>query len=759
MGVCAKLTQWVQERLFLPSDAPLQRMRKWVLFLFFAAVLALSICFITVNISSRFNDKLLERGYTLFILASLLVFSASVLSFLLVSRRAPQVLLVASAWSLVFWCFSLDLLAIYLGVTRTWPLIVVIIDLLLVLRVRDSVTFPIVGASCIWIIVTHFDLVWRWGIQDIPEHFGQRGTKASDVLCCPNPPCKSLIGREGGAILFSIFVLVGDFLCTRAFSHAVLKQKDYLQSSVDTAQRITELLAKFDLDEAELALCRVDEDSSPEEMHAVLRQLLQNLRSYRPYLPAGLFREAHTEAEGPTVQVIPGTTNGRACIVFTDVVASTRLWNHDSEAMTHALRLHNRIVRRAVAAHQGYEVKTIGETFMVAFETCVQALNFGIEVQRNMLEEVWPESLVSMLRGRSLSVRIGMQEGPLNVDVNPVTMRADYVGTTVNMAAALERASAPHEVALPWSLAESMSQSDFEGLTVERKNDVRLKGFADTQAVASVIATDVREKMRVQPSTTGESGSKTSSKQESGVGFYGAAAVRTPSMSSRRSSERSVELLSEPESEVAVRIPSLELPPMYPKPDQGTPASAPLRCVTSATVASVEIADPQEWTIESNAEWQDRVAHVVSCAGRCHGSIVSITGRSILVTWNVVSTCHAHTESFVLFALLSATGAKNGFATGCCTGKVCHGSVGTARQRFVNVGGECVDVSRRLGELARVWSHACLYGVLEAEPPGKMQELLSAFPQWEEEPWMFGKHSAYIVNLTSGTALPETEDG
>ena len=749
--------QRVQDRLFLPFDSPLQRLRKWVLFLFFAAVCLLSTCFIVMNLAARFGEPVLERGYTVFILGFLFVLSTSVLSFLLVARRAPQLLLVGSAWSLVFWCFSLDLLAIYLGVTRTWPLIVVIIDLLLVLRVRDSVTFPIVGASCFWIVLTHFDLVWLWGIQSIPEHFGQDGNKASDVLCCPDPPCKSLIGREGGAILFSIFVLVVDFLCTRAFSRAVLKQKDHLQSSVDTAQRVTALLAKFDLDEAELELCRVDEeDASPEEMQAVLRQLLQNLRSYRPYLPAGLFREAHAEAEGltPTAQVIPGTTNGRACIVFTDVVASTRLWNHDSEAMTQALRIHNRIVRREIAAHQGYEVKTIGETFMVAFETCAQALSFGIEVQRNMLEEAWPESLVSMLCGRGLSVRIGMQEGPLNVDVNPVTMRADYVGTTANMAAAFERVSAPYEVALPWSLAETMSPSDFEGMTVERKNDVKLKGFAESVVVASVSATDLRDK--VKPTINGKGGV-----QESG--FYGASTVRTPStssrMSSRRSSVRSLELLSEPGSDISVRIPSLELPPMYPKPDQ-TPASGPpLRFVSSATVASIEIADPQEWTTETNAEWQDCVSHIVSCAGRCQGSIVNITGRSILAAWNVVSTCHAHTESYVLFALLSATGPKNAFATGCCTGKVCHGSIGTTRQRFVNVGGECVDVSRRLGELARVWSHPFLYGSLEAEPPGKMQELLSAFPQWEEEPWMFGKHSAYILNLTPSSALPDTEDG
>ena len=56
-------------------------------------------------------------------------------------------------------------------------------------------------------------------------------------------------------------------------------------------------------------------------------------------------------------------------VLFTDVVGSTRLRQHQGETAAHEImNAHNEIVRRQIGEHAGQEVKTAGDSFMVAFE-------------------------------------------------------------------------------------------------------------------------------------------------------------------------------------------------------------------------------------------------------------------------------------------------------------------------------------------------------------------------------------------------------
>ena len=49
--------------------------------------------------------------------------------------------------------------------------------------------------------------------------------------------------------------------------------------------------------------------------------------------------------------------SGTVTFLFTDLEGSTRLWEHEPEAMRPALARHDSILREAVAAHAGYVVK------------------------------------------------------------------------------------------------------------------------------------------------------------------------------------------------------------------------------------------------------------------------------------------------------------------------------------------------------------------------------------------------------------------
>lgn len=82
---------------------------------------------------------------------------------------------------------------------------------------------------------------------------------------------------------------------------------------------------------------------------------------------------------------------GRLAVVFTDVEASTEKWERSPELMQEALMLHNELIRQNIKKYQGYEVKTEGDSFMVAFWSPVQCARFCVALQLDLLKADWPE--------------------------------------------------------------------------------------------------------------------------------------------------------------------------------------------------------------------------------------------------------------------------------------------------------------------------------------------------------------------------------
>ena len=76
-------------------------------------------------------------------------------------------------------------------------------------------------------------------------------------------------------------------------------------------------------------------------------------------------------------------------VVFTDIQCSTALWSRIPSVMSGAVEQHHRVIRRQIGYNGGYEVKTIGDSFMVAFKDVNKAVAFALDVQKYLFAAKW----------------------------------------------------------------------------------------------------------------------------------------------------------------------------------------------------------------------------------------------------------------------------------------------------------------------------------------------------------------------------------
>ena len=126
------------------------------------------------------------------------------------------------------------------------------------------------------------------------------------------------------------------------------------------------------------------------------------------------------------------------------------------------LRSHNTDIRRETAAHHGFEVKSQGDGFMVAFSSARRALECAIAIQQAMAAEQSEESV---------RVPIGLHTG------EAIKEGVDFFGKSVILAACIASQAHGEQIlvsSLLKALVESSRQFDFGDA-----QDVELKGLAD----------------------------------------------------------------------------------------------------------------------------------------------------------------------------------------------------------------------------------------------------------------------------------------
>jgi class 3 adenylate cyclase/tetratricopeptide (TPR) repeat protein len=173
-------------------------------------------------------------------------------------------------------------------------------------------------------------------------------------------------------------------------------------------------------------------------------------------------------AEPDLATELPAQTSGVTAVLFSDIENSTLLLDRlGDEAFMQLLAQHNRVVRGQIALHGGREIKTVGDSFMVAFGQPRRALACAVAIQRAVMD------IKPVIR-----VRIGLHAG------ETLYQQDDLFGRHVVIAARVAALAGGGEI-----LATSLIRELAEGATGLRfgpRREHTLKGLSGTQSVYSL---------------------------------------------------------------------------------------------------------------------------------------------------------------------------------------------------------------------------------------------------------------------------------
>jgi class 3 adenylate cyclase len=160
----------------------------------------------------------------------------------------------------------------------------------------------------------------------------------------------------------------------------------------------------------------------------------------------------------------PSAASTLVTILFTDVEGSTALTQRlgDSKAQE-VVRTHNRIVRDALKAHGGSEIKHTGDGIMASFASASRALECAVDIQRTLAQH--NESAEEPIR-----VRVGLNAG------EPIAEEEDLFGTAVQLAARICAQAESGEILAPIVVRELAAG---KGFLFADRGDMVLRGFED----------------------------------------------------------------------------------------------------------------------------------------------------------------------------------------------------------------------------------------------------------------------------------------
>ena len=167
-------------------------------------------------------------------------------------------------------------------------------------------------------------------------------------------------------------------------------------------------------------------------------------------------------AQPPPKKRGPAAPTGPLTILFTDIEGSTALTQRLGDAKAQELvRAHNVIVRDALRAHGGSEIKHTGDGIMASFPSASSALECAVAIQR---------AVEARNKDDELGIHIGLNAG------EPVAEDADLFGTAVQLARRICDQAEGGEILASDVVRQLVAG---KGFLFADRGDVALRGFED----------------------------------------------------------------------------------------------------------------------------------------------------------------------------------------------------------------------------------------------------------------------------------------
>ena len=485
-----------------------------------------------------------------------------------------------------------------------------------------------------------------------------------------------LIAIIVSAIVGGVLVIAVPLVCTR-----VLRDRSKiteLHSETAVAMRCATSIARMQLED----LKDIRDIQNPSEIVSSFIQIIDNLAEYKRYLPRSLLAKHCESLEDsgnfPPDRFAPGLDTQFAAVVFTDIQRSTELWESFANDMQTALNIHNTLARKAIVKNNGYEVKTIGDAFMVTFDTDHQALRFALDFQFALLQsELWPPNLHTHPASRQigsywkgLRVRIGIHSGPVSTETNTLTGRVDYFGSTVNKAARLEAAGVGGSVCVAGGVLEKLQEDrdQYKELVIVELPNTTLKGFSGTHDLSILLPRTLE------------------GRREDVLMHLHERQIARP--------QARQQLAGSPG-----KNPFCDTTTVRSFGDRGTSNS--FSVVASATVCCMDMSFVDAFEGETAEMLSGAFNSVLVHLERTKGNVIAAHNTSLIVGWNTVPTQNVGSHMLLASRFVELSQEhflKHGYsaAMGICAGSVVCGMVGTGSQKFMTVVGTPINIAHSL---------------------------------------------------------------
>lgn len=209
-----------------------------------------------------------------------------------------------------------------------------------------------------------------------------------------------------------------------AFARACTTQEDAIRAIGEVAK----IDVRHLLPELKMPVLVLQHEETPYDGKAIAEYIVEHVPNGRLHFLEGNYGRNPSSERGPIAEFVgaPALDPARArtmTIMFTDIVDSTAIAQQvGDEKAQELLRAHNAIVRDAIKANYGSEVKHTGDGIMASFLAASRALSAGVHIQRAVVE-------YNATADMQLELRVGVNAG------EPVVEDDDLFGSAVNLAA------------------------------------------------------------------------------------------------------------------------------------------------------------------------------------------------------------------------------------------------------------------------------------------------------------------------------------